>query len=192
MTWPAATSSRRTSGSDTRFSRRLGTTSRQLWEIATSRRRAHRRRRHLRHRRAGRSGDPELAGLERFRGRVFHSARWDHEHDLQRPPGRGDRHRRVGDPVRPRDPADRVDSLTLFQRTPPWVLPRENPPIPSALEDPRSPAPAAAGLARGRVFSLLESLHFGFRHPAVDARGRAAGPAPTSSARWPIRSCARS
>ena len=41
----------------------------------------------------------------RFEGTVFHSARWDHDHDLDRRAGRGDRHRRLGDPVRARDPA---------------------------------------------------------------------------------------
>ena len=39
------------------------------------------------------------------------------------------------------------------------------------------------------MFSLLESFHFGFRHPAV-MRWPSAAPAPTSSARSPIPSCA--
>ena len=68
---------------------------------------------------------PALPGLERFEGTVFHSATWDHEHDL-----RGRRVAVVGTgasaiqfvpQIQPL-----VERLTLFQRTPPWVLPRRN------------------------------------------------------------------
>ena len=48
---------------------------------------------------------PDIPGLETFAGTVFHSARWRHDHDLERARGGRHRHRRVGDPVRAADPA---------------------------------------------------------------------------------------
>ncbi len=66
---------------------------------------------------------PDVPGLDSFPGKVFHSARWDHDYDL-----RGKRVAMVGTgasaiqivpAVQPE-----VSRLTLFQRTPPWVMPR--------------------------------------------------------------------
>ena len=45
---------------------------------------------------------PEIEGIETFQGEIFHSARWNHDVDLDRQAGRGDRDRRLGDPDRPR------------------------------------------------------------------------------------------
>jgi cation diffusion facilitator CzcD-associated flavoprotein CzcO len=68
---------------------------------------------------------PELPGLGDFDGTVFHSARWDHEHDL-----RGERVGVVGvgasaiqfvPPV-----ADVAASVTLFQRSPNYVGPKRD------------------------------------------------------------------
>jgi cation diffusion facilitator CzcD-associated flavoprotein CzcO len=109
---------------------------------------------------------PQLPGLERFRGKVFHSARWDHDHEL-----RGRRVAVVGTgasaiqfvpEIQPE-----VGHLDVFQRTPPWVLPRANPQIPERWRARFARHPWLLGLARTSVFSLLESFHFGFRHPAV-------------------------
>ena len=52
------------------------------------------------------------------RARVFHSARWDHDHDLTGERGGGDRQRGERRAVRARDRAARSRSLHLFQRTP--------------------------------------------------------------------------
>ena len=66
---------------------------------------------------------PDIPGLREFPGRVFHSASWDHGHDLT-----GERVAVVGTGasaiqfVPQIQPA--VGRLHLFQRTPPWVLPR--------------------------------------------------------------------
>ncbi len=109
---------------------------------------------------------PDLPGLERFGGRVFHSARWDHEHDLTGRKvaviGTGASAIQFVPEIQPQ-----VGSLHLFQRTPPWVLPRENPRIPERWRTRFARHPRLLALARGSVFSLLESLHLGFRHPAV-------------------------
>jgi cation diffusion facilitator CzcD-associated flavoprotein CzcO len=109
---------------------------------------------------------PELPGLERFQGRVFHSARWEHDHDL-----RGRRVAVVGTgasaiqfvpEIQPE-----VAHLHLFQRTPPWVLPRENPNVSARWRARFERYPKLLALARASVFSLLESFHFGFRHPVA-------------------------
>ncbi|MVO85985.1 NAD(P)-binding protein [Streptomyces sp. p1417] len=66
---------------------------------------------------------PDIPGLDTFPGKVFHSARWDHDYDL-----RGKRVAMVGTgasaiQIVPEIQRE-VSRLTLFQRTPPWVLPR--------------------------------------------------------------------
>ncbi|MEU4728195.1 NAD(P)/FAD-dependent oxidoreductase [Streptomyces sp. NPDC023588] len=66
---------------------------------------------------------PEIPGLAQFPGKVFHSARWDHDYDLT-----GKRVAVVGTgasaiQIVPAIAPD-VQRLTLFQRTPPWVMPR--------------------------------------------------------------------
>jgi len=68
---------------------------------------------------------PHLPGLERFQGTIFHSARWDHDHDLS-----GERVAVIGTgassiqfvpQIQPR-----VGALSVFQRTPPWIMPRRS------------------------------------------------------------------
>lgn len=72
---------------------------------------------------------PDIPGLETFAGPVFHTARWDHSVPLdgQRVGiiGTGSSAIQVVGAI-----ADRVSELTLFQRTPQWVLPMPNPEIP--------------------------------------------------------------
>lgn len=109
---------------------------------------------------------PPLTGLERFQGRVFHSARWDHEHDLHGRDvavvGTGASAIQFVPEIQPL-----VGSLSLFQRTAPWVLPRANPRIPERWRARFARHPKLLTLLRSGVFSLLESFHFGFKHPAV-------------------------
>jgi cation diffusion facilitator CzcD-associated flavoprotein CzcO len=67
---------------------------------------------------------PALPGLERFRGRVFHSARWDKGYDFA-----GKRVASIGTggsaiQYCPQI-APQVDRLYVFQRTPAWVIPRD-------------------------------------------------------------------
>jgi cation diffusion facilitator CzcD-associated flavoprotein CzcO len=65
---------------------------------------------------------PEIPGLDRFQGAMFHSARWDHEHELA-----GERVAVIGTgasaiqfvpEIQPR-----VRELHVFQRTAAWVVP---------------------------------------------------------------------
>ncbi|WP_018685101.1 flavin-containing monooxygenase [Actinokineospora enzanensis] len=72
---------------------------------------------------------PALPGIERFQGRTFHSARWDHDFDLT-----GKRVAVIGTGASAvqfvPEIAPKVAELTLFQRTPPWVMPKPDHPMP--------------------------------------------------------------
>jgi cation diffusion facilitator CzcD-associated flavoprotein CzcO len=66
---------------------------------------------------------PDLPGLEKFKGTVFHSATWNHDHDLAGERvgviGTGASAIQIIPAIQPR-----VGELRIFQRTPPWVVPR--------------------------------------------------------------------
>jgi cation diffusion facilitator CzcD-associated flavoprotein CzcO len=109
---------------------------------------------------------PEIPGLGTFAGTVFHSAHWDHEHPLE-----GKRVGVVGNgasaiqfvpEIQPR-----VAHLTLFQRTPTWVLPRENFRVPRAWRERFARHPWLGRIARAGAFSFQEASHIGFSHPMV-------------------------
>lgn len=71
---------------------------------------------------------PAIPGLEQFRGERFHSATWNHDYELA-----GKRVAVVGTGASaiqfvPRI-VDRVARLHVFQRTPPWIVPKANRPF---------------------------------------------------------------
>ncbi len=69
---------------------------------------------------------PEFEGLDSFEGACFHSARWDHGVPLtgQRVGiiGTGSTAVQLTSAL-----VDKVDALSLFQRTAQWIMPQENP-----------------------------------------------------------------
>lgn len=71
---------------------------------------------------------PDLPGIERFSGSVFHSARWDHGVDLAAKTvavvGTGASAVQIIPELAPQ-----VRQLTLYQRTPAWVVPRPDAPV---------------------------------------------------------------
>ncbi|MGA5730763.1 flavin-containing monooxygenase [Streptomyces seoulensis] len=98
---------------------------------------------------------PAIPGLDTFPGRVFHSARWDHDYDL-----RGKRVAMVGTgasaiqivpSIQPE-----VARLTVFQRTPPWVMPRMDRAIGSAERKLHQALPFTARLRRGLLWGIRE------------------------------------
>jgi cation diffusion facilitator CzcD-associated flavoprotein CzcO len=66
---------------------------------------------------------PDLKGFDRFKGPAFHSATWDHSVDLSEKNvavvGTGASAIQFVPQIAPR-----VGKLSLFQRTPPWIVPR--------------------------------------------------------------------
>jgi cation diffusion facilitator CzcD-associated flavoprotein CzcO len=104
---------------------------------------------------------PGIPGLESFDGPVFHSARWDHEADLE-----GKRVASVGTGASAIQyvPAiqPEVAALHVFQRTPPWVLPHSSRPIRGWERLLFRHVPAAQRLVRGGVYAGREALVLGF------------------------------
>ena len=104
---------------------------------------------------------PRVPGSERFAGTAFHSARWDHGHDLT-----GERVAVVGTgasaiQIVPRI-QPRVGRLYVVQRTPPWVLPHADREVGEWLRRLYASSPAAQRAARWGVYWLRETLGAGF------------------------------
>ena len=71
---------------------------------------------------------PSIQGIERFKGRAFHSSEWDHSFDLTRKKvaviGTGASAVQFIPLI-----ASKVETLSIFQRTPPWIWPKTDGPI---------------------------------------------------------------
>ncbi|MDQ0991412.1 NAD(P)/FAD-dependent oxidoreductase [Streptomyces sp. V3I7] len=108
---------------------------------------------------------PDIPGLDSFPGKVFHSARWDHDYDL-----RGKRVAVVGTGASAIQivPAVQplVSKLTLFQRTPPWVMPRVDRDISDAERWMHRRLPLTSQLRRGLLWGIRELQVQAFtKHP---------------------------
>ena len=106
---------------------------------------------------------PEIDGLDAFSGPVFHSSQWRHEIDLTAKRvaviGTGASAIQFIPLIQPR-----VAQLNVFQRTPPWVLPRFDAVVPSWRKSLYRAVPLAQSLVRGAVYLLRELLHVPFRN----------------------------
>lgn len=103
---------------------------------------------------------PEIDGRDEFCGPAFHSAQWDHGVDLT-----GKRVAMIGTgasaiQIVP-EIVGRVAELQLYQRTPPWVVPRRNPELPAALRRAMVNVPGLRALVRLAVYWAQEALGFG-------------------------------
>ena len=128
--------------------------------------------------------DPRPPRARRVRAaRAFHSARWDHDYDL-----RGRRVAVIGTgasaiqfvpEIQPQ-----VARLHVFQRTPPWVLPRpDRAHRPSCERAPVPPRPrGCSGSRAGAIYLAREVMVLRLPPPAADAAGAARRPAPPASA----------
>jgi Pyridine nucleotide-disulphide oxidoreductase len=100
---------------------------------------------------------PLVPGLDRFAGTLFHTAAWDHGHDLAGERvaliGTGATAIQVGPPIRPL-----VARLHVFQRTPPWILPHPDRAIGPRLQRAYRTVPGLQRLARLGVYALREGL----------------------------------
>jgi cation diffusion facilitator CzcD-associated flavoprotein CzcO len=71
---------------------------------------------------------PNIPGLDRFQGTLFHTARWNHDYDLAGKRiaviGTGASAVQVVPAIAPQ-----VEALRVFQRSPAWVLPKHDRPI---------------------------------------------------------------
>lgn len=109
---------------------------------------------------------PHLPGFENFEGRSFHSARWAHDYDLT-----GRRVAVIGTgasavqfvpEIQPL-----VERLHVFQRTPPWVMPRTERAFTERERRRFRRFPVLQRGERAAIYAFRELFVFGFRHLRV-------------------------
>jgi cation diffusion facilitator CzcD-associated flavoprotein CzcO len=113
---------------------------------------------------------PDIPGIESFQGTVFHSARWDHTHQLD-----GERVGVIGTgasaiqlvpQIQPR-----VGQLAVFQRTPPWVVPTRDRAVSRAEQVIYRALPPAQLAMRAAIYWARELFVIGFMHPSSEWPG---------------------
>jgi cation diffusion facilitator CzcD-associated flavoprotein CzcO len=104
---------------------------------------------------------PELRGIETFRGPTFHSAAWRHDVDLA---GRKVAVIGTGASAIQFVPAiaDRVAELNVFQRTPPWILPKADRPFDARHRRLARSFPPYRWKVRQQLFWIHEKRATGF------------------------------
>jgi cation diffusion facilitator CzcD-associated flavoprotein CzcO len=104
---------------------------------------------------------PPIDGADDFRGKVFHSADWDHEHDLTGERvaviGTGASSIQIVPEIQPK-----VASLKVFQRTPAWIVPRTDRPFTRIEKHLYKRIPGLDALARSLIYWARESYVLGF------------------------------
>ena len=109
---------------------------------------------------------PDVPGLDDFAGEVFHSATWRHDLDLT---GRKVAVIGTGASAIQFVPeiAPVVGNLSVFQRTPPWIMPRRDRAITGVEKALFRRVPAAQRLVREAIYWAREGFVFGFKNPKV-------------------------
>jgi len=109
---------------------------------------------------------PKLPGLPRFSGRLFHSARWDHDFALEGKHvaviGTGASAIQFVPQIQPR-----VGRLHLFQRTPPWIVPRNDFAFTRRQRGRMRRVPLVRRFERASLFVRRELFAVTFLHPRL-------------------------
>nr|BFE66388.1 NAD(P)/FAD-dependent oxidoreductase [Dactylosporangium thailandense] len=109
---------------------------------------------------------PKLPGLETFRGEAFHSARWNHGAELA-----GRRVAVIGTGASAIQIVPAIQpvagALTLFQRTPAWVMPRGERPLRPWEQRMYGRIPGAQRLVRTLAYWQIEATVLAFLRPAL-------------------------
>ncbi len=104
---------------------------------------------------------PAVPGLENFRGTVFHSAQWNHEHDVT-----GRRVAVIGTGASAIQfvpaVAAATASLTVFQRSAPYVLPKPDGDYSERARSAYARVPGLLRLSRARIYATNELRSLGF------------------------------
>ena len=104
---------------------------------------------------------PSLPGIENFEGTLFHSARWKHDYDLT-----GKRVAVIGTGASTIQFVPQIQplvgQLSLFQRTPSWIMPHPSRPIPAWQKTLFRILPFTQRLARIKAYWLRELLALAF------------------------------
>lgn len=100
---------------------------------------------------------PDVEGLDGFDGKVLHTARWDGDYDFAGKRvavvGTGASAIQVVPQLQPL-----VERLTVFQRTPPWIVPHRDRPVSAAERWLYRRFPAVQRLVRGAIYWRNELL----------------------------------
>ncbi|MFE6365804.1 flavin-containing monooxygenase [Streptomyces sp. NPDC057806] len=110
---------------------------------------------------------PDVPGIDRFRGKIMHSARWDHTHDLT-----GERVASIGTGASAiqyvPEIADRTGQLYVFQRSAPWITPHDMRTITEAERERFRDRPLRQRAERAKAYLGKEVLVLGFaKHPRL-------------------------
>ncbi|MDZ4299274.1 MAG: NAD(P)/FAD-dependent oxidoreductase [Moraxellaceae bacterium] len=109
---------------------------------------------------------PNLPGLNDFQGEIFHSSRWRHDLDLK-----GKRVAVIGTGASAIQfvPAIQplVAQLTVFQRTPHWVLPKMDQSLPPLVQQLFKRLPLVQRAVRGGIYGIFETLNGGMQSMAA-------------------------
>ncbi len=104
---------------------------------------------------------PEIAGIERFAGKTFHSSRWDHDYELA-----GKRVAVIGTGASAiqfvPEIAPKVARLDVYQRTPNWIIPRPDRAYSQAEKSRFARWPLWRKLYRAMIYWGHEARVFGF------------------------------
>jgi cation diffusion facilitator CzcD-associated flavoprotein CzcO len=102
---------------------------------------------------------PDIAGADRFRGRMFHSSRWDHSKSVA-----GERVASIGTGASAIQYvpaiAPEVEHLTVFQRTPIWITPRFDEAYTTEQQRRFARVPLAARRHRWQIFMTYQRASF--------------------------------
>jgi len=105
---------------------------------------------------------PDFPGMETFKGTTFHSARWNHEHDIS-----GERVAVVGNAASALqfipEIAPNLAHLDVHQRSANWVFPRKNEPYSNRRKWIYRNIPGVMKVQRALVYFLGEAVYFALR-----------------------------
>ena len=106
---------------------------------------------------------PDIPGLDSFRGPSFHSARWDHSVPLAGKTvavvGTGASAIQIVPAIAPE-----VGRLQVFQRNPPWILPKRNGEINEQARARFARSPALQHALRAGIYGITELFGLGFTY----------------------------
>jgi cation diffusion facilitator CzcD-associated flavoprotein CzcO len=109
---------------------------------------------------------PNCQGIDRFKGKAFHSSEWDHSFDLARKQvaviGTGASAIQFVPQI-----ASQVERLSIFQRTPPWILPKLDLPAPNWHHLMFRSIPGCKRLFRSLVYWCQEAVGVGLINPKL-------------------------
>ncbi|HZR34683.1 MAG TPA: NAD(P)/FAD-dependent oxidoreductase [Nevskia sp.] len=102
-----------------------------------------------------------VKGLDKFKGKTFHSQDWDHAYDLN-----GKRVAVIGTGASAiqfvPQIQKQVERLDLYQRTPPWILPKPDRDVSGFERKLFRLLPVTQKLFRGAIYAMMETRVLGF------------------------------